>query len=309
MNCDSIRGELVAYLQDELSGPRRAEVERHLGDCRSCSTELDDFRTTQKAVVALRVDAASSGFEQQVRDRISAKVAELRARGSVRFRTGRERNEEAAKWPGLGAWLRRKKRLLIFFAAAVLPVAGLFALAWYTVVMPYFHGVDKDREASEKVLRELKRGRSFQLRQTAQRRNLAVSEEGWVSGADFLGSRPVRLIPVIEPEQAGHPVACCVYAFTPAQWQAFLAQERIWRHTPHYSRWTNMVDSSLPGVLEKGRLQLPADCFSRVLGEPAEVTVLTIGGDHYEIWDRQELEDYLRPRTELAPAKPAGAGD
>ena len=307
MSCESIRAELVAYLHDELSAPRRTEVQQHLDGCRECSAELDGFRQTQKAVGQLRVNTASTGFEEKVQERIAAKVAELRARGSIRFRTGRERNAEAAKWPGLAAWLGQRRRALWLFLIAAVPVVAVFALVWLTVVQPYFDDVHKRKEFAQKQFEAMKRGQNFQLRLQAsgQRRDLAVSADGWVSGADFLGGGSLRLVPVRDPSAAGRPEARCVYVFTPAQWKTFLAQENICRGTPLHEAWKNMAEAATEVLPEKGRLFLPTSCFRQLLAEPDEVSILAIGNDHYEIWDRSDLDDYLRPRATLTPAKPA----
>lgn len=307
MSCESIRAELVAYLHDELSAPRRTEVQRHLEGCRECSAELDGFRQTQKAVGQLRVNAASTDFEKKTQERIAAKVEELRARGSIRFRTGRERNAEAAKWPGLGVWLSQRRRALWFVLIAAVPVVAVFALIWLAVVKPYFDDVHKRKEFAQKQFEARKRGQNFQLRRQAsgQRRDLAVSADGWVSGVDFLGGGSLRLVPVRDPSVDGRPEGRCVYVFTPAQWRAFLGQESICRGTPLYGAWKNMAEAATEVLPEKGCLFLPAHCFRQLLAEPDEVSVLAIGSDHYEIWDRSDLDDYLRPRATLTPAKPA----
>jgi anti-sigma factor RsiW len=306
MSCESIRAELVAYLHDELSAPRRTEVQRHLEGCRECSAELDGFRQTQKAVGRLRVSAASTGFEKKVQERIAAKVEDLRARGSVRFRTGRERNAEAAKWPGLSAWLGQRRRALWLFLIAAVPVVAVFALIWLTVVKPYFDDVRARKEFARKQFEAMKRGQNFQLRLQAsgQRRDLAVSADGWVSGADFLGGGSLRLVPVRDPSAEGRPEGRCVYVFTAAQWNSFLGQENICRGTPLHEAWKNMVQAATEVLPEKGRLFLPAHCFRQLLAEPDKVSVLAIGNDHCEIWDAAELDDYLLPRPMISPSKP-----
>jgi len=306
MSCESFRAELVAFLQEELSASRRAEVQSHLATCRDCSAELDGFRMTQQAVGGLRVRAVSSGFEKKVQERIAAKVADLRSRGSVRFRTGRERNEEAAKWPGLRVWLARRRRTVWFLLIAIGPVVAAFALAWVYIVTPYFEEARKRREFRAKELEDLKRGLNYQLRRRAaeQRRDSAVSEDGWIADAGFPNGTALRLVAVCEPARGSVPEGRCVYVFTPAQWKAFLGQEAVRRGTPLYGAWKGMIEASVEVQPERGRLFLPPACFRQALGEPVKVSVLAIGTDHFEIWDSGDLGFYLNPKPPARTAPP-----
>jgi hypothetical protein len=305
VNCESIRPELVAYLQDELGEPRRAEVQAHLGGCRACSAELEDFRSAQQALAGLRLSAPSQGFEQRVRARIAAKVEELRSRGSVRFRTGRERVDAAQEWPGLNTWVSRGRRaglMLLLAAGVVLP---LLALIWFGAVRPYFEDLRRRKEFAQQQFEEQRQGLPFRLRREAPRTNLRATSDGRVAGLELLGKEAVRLVPVWEPGLEVRPDSRIVYVFTPGQWRAFLAQERIRTGTPSYPAWKNMVEAAREVLPEAGTLYLPPQCFRELLGEPGEVAVLTLP-DHYEIWDRGDLDEYLRPPMRLAPRPPAG---
>lgn len=301
MSCESIRAELVAYLHDELSAPRRTEVQQHLDGCRECSAELDGFRQTQKAVGQLRVNTASTGFEEKVQERIAAKVAELRARGSIRFRTGRERNAEAAKWPGLAAWLGQRRRALWLFLIAAVPVLGLFALVWFGIAAPYYRDLEVRKEEAKRQREEQLKGESFRRRRDAPRLELKATADGRVQGVGLLGSEAVRLVPVIEPETELRPEGRCVYVFTPAQWRTFLGQENVRRGTPLYQAWQDMVAAASEVLPDQGTLYLPPRCFRQLLAGPGEVSVLTLP-DHYEIWDRSDLDQYLRPSITITPA-------
>jgi DNA-binding transcriptional regulator/RsmH inhibitor MraZ len=65
-----------------------------------------------------------------------------------------------------------------------------------------------------------------------------------------------------------------------------------------------MVQASAEVLPEKGRLFLPVSCFRQLLGGPDAVSILAIEADHFEIWDQSDLDEYLRPRAVLNPAKP-----
>jgi len=305
VNCESIRLELVAYLQNELNEPRRAEVQAHLGGCRACAAELEDFRSAQQALAGLRISTPPKDFEQRVRARIAAKVEELRVRGSVRFRTGRERVDAAKQWPGLTTWVSQRRRAAIMFLLAAAVVLPVLALIWFGVVRPYFEDLRRRKEFAQQQLEEQKKGLPFQLRRAAPRANLRATSDGRVAGLDFLGKAAVRLVPVWEPGLEIRPDSRIVYVYTSGQWQAFLAQERIRTGTPSHEAWKNMVAASREVLPDAGTLYLPPQCFRELLGEPGEVSVLTLP-DHYEIWERSDLDEYLRPPARLHPGPPAG---
>jgi hypothetical protein len=109
---------------------------------------------------------------------------------------------------------------------------------------------------------------------------------------------------VREASSGGRPEVRCVYAFTPEQWSACLAQENLRRGTPYYQAWKAMVDASVEVRPRDGRMQLSAG-LRQLLAEPTEVSVLTIGQDRCEIWARADLDAYLRPHPSPAPDQPA----
>lgn len=316
MSCESIRAELVAYLQDELAAPRRAEVQQHLSGCRECTAELDGYRTTQKAVSGLRVGEVSGDFEKKVRERISAKVAELRSKGSPRFRTGRERNEEAGKWPGLWPWLAGKRRAVLLFLLCSVPVVAIFWAVYAFVVKPFFSEVAAEKKQNSYILEDFLPDSRYRMRTAAaadaSRRNVKISADGVMGSAEFLGTEPLRLVPVIEPAAGGHPTGACIYVYTPSQWQSLLDEEPRVRTMPVYPAWKRMVDTAFEVRPDGGSLRLPPGCL-RDIGAPARVSVLRIGDKRYEIWEGATLEEYLttdprRPGVKLAPAKPRAGG-
>lgn len=44
--CSRIIGLLVDYLEDRLSAPVRADLERHLGACPRCEAQINTYRST-----------------------------------------------------------------------------------------------------------------------------------------------------------------------------------------------------------------------------------------------------------------------
>jgi predicted anti-sigma-YlaC factor YlaD len=70
MDCRQVRALLVAYLDNEVGGQRRADIESHLAGCQKCRGERDSIRTAQQAVRtefaarAGRVELPTRAWEQ-----------------------------------------------------------------------------------------------------------------------------------------------------------------------------------------------------------------------------------------------------
>ncbi|HYA49249.1 MAG TPA: zf-HC2 domain-containing protein [Burkholderiales bacterium] len=58
------------YLEGELAGPERAEVERHLAVCPACRLELEDRRLLVRAVAELAPVEVPEGFAEAVMARL-----------------------------------------------------------------------------------------------------------------------------------------------------------------------------------------------------------------------------------------------
>jgi anti-sigma factor RsiW len=289
MSCESIRADLVAYLQDELGEPRRVEIRSHLAGCRACAAELDDFSTARDAAKRVRVEAPSADFQKRVRERIASKVEEMRARGSVRFRTSRERVDAAQEWPGLGEWLRQRRRLglMLLLAAAVLfPCAGL---VWKYAIQPYKQKVEERRTAVRAELEWLQANYSREARRAAPRLDLEAKSDGTVAGLTFLADGPVRLVPGAD---AG-PNDRFVLLYSAPQWVAFL--DRLPGSVREETRtfWRSTRETSCEAPVAGAQVRLLKDLFEKLLGEPGEIAVLQLG-DHAEIWVRTDLDAYLR---------------
>lgn len=299
MSCDSIRADLVAYLQDELGEPRRVEVQNHLAGCRACAAELDGFRTARDAAKRLRVGAPSADFQKQVRERIARKVAELRAQGSVRFRTSRERVEAAQEWPGLAEWLRQRRRLglmLLVSAAVLVPCAGL---VWIYVIHPYQDEVARHKNEALAERNWLVANYSRKARHSAERLDLEARADGTVAGIALLADGPVKLVAGAGSDADDR----CVLVYTAGQWQALSARRPELINPETQAAWQAMIAGAREATVDRGTLRLPPELFVRLLGEPGQVTVLRLG-DHSEIWDRSDLDAYLRGPS-ASPRGPA----
>jgi predicted anti-sigma-YlaC factor YlaD len=77
ITCDELIAALTSYLDDEASARVRADVEAHIGRCRTCRVLYDTTRRT------LRVVTDSGSFE--LPEEVSARVVE-RIAGAVRAR-------------------------------------------------------------------------------------------------------------------------------------------------------------------------------------------------------------------------------
>jgi len=71
-NCGSIRWELSAYLDGELTPPQRTEVEAHLASCARCQGELNEMKALVTGVAALPKLQPAPRFLAEVRRKIAS---------------------------------------------------------------------------------------------------------------------------------------------------------------------------------------------------------------------------------------------
>jgi anti-sigma factor (TIGR02949 family) len=67
MTCEEALRSLAAYLDDELAGDERQNVQRHLDVCRSCYSRAEFERRLKFELRKLGKDEVPVGFEQRVR--------------------------------------------------------------------------------------------------------------------------------------------------------------------------------------------------------------------------------------------------
>ena len=71
--------ELIAYLKDELTGPSRETVTRHLDGCADCRSALADFRTLLSGVATVTVPPVSwPRYRAELRLRLETQAARRR---------------------------------------------------------------------------------------------------------------------------------------------------------------------------------------------------------------------------------------
>jgi anti-sigma factor RsiW len=72
INCVSIEGKLVAYLDGRARPADRHAVEAHLGACHACRTRAEEFRALSIALDGLPEISPSASFDAALRARIAA---------------------------------------------------------------------------------------------------------------------------------------------------------------------------------------------------------------------------------------------
>jgi len=70
MPCDVPREDLSAYIDDELTAERKAEIETHLLECDECSAELAFLLSGNRSVESLVEYGTPRSFETELRDRV-----------------------------------------------------------------------------------------------------------------------------------------------------------------------------------------------------------------------------------------------
>lgn len=77
MECQELRDELSAFLDQEVSPERRAAIELHLGRCDACAREVEAWRGAIGAVAGLPRVRVPAGLAESIRVRLVAAEREL----------------------------------------------------------------------------------------------------------------------------------------------------------------------------------------------------------------------------------------
>lgn len=70
MRCKDVWREISNYLDDDISPEMRAELERHLENCRHCAALVDSTRNVLLLVADERVFPLPIGFSDRLRKRL-----------------------------------------------------------------------------------------------------------------------------------------------------------------------------------------------------------------------------------------------
>ncbi|HXE91676.1 MAG TPA: zf-HC2 domain-containing protein [Terriglobales bacterium] len=77
INCDHVRREVSNYLEGDLDPALRAEIERHLEQCRHCAAEYDATRNIVVLLADERVFTLPAGFRQRLHARLERELKSL----------------------------------------------------------------------------------------------------------------------------------------------------------------------------------------------------------------------------------------
>ncbi|MHC4914366.1 MAG: anti-sigma factor family protein [Planctomycetota bacterium] len=303
MTTDFISAELVAYLNGELPPARRQEIEGLLRSDPDRAKELEDYKKAQKVLAGLRVSRASTGFHDKVRERITRKVEELRAKGSPRFRTARERVQAARKGLTAAEIRRRSKKAFKLYVIALLftlPILGLGLLGAHY----YFAEQRRMREQSEKEKQRRRQDSARTERRDARARALKPAAIGGrIRGLDFLEGRDVHLV----PHQGRAENERCVFVYDKKQWEKYLGEIEKRRGLRGYETQLDAARRARVVPVRQGALLLPRELHQEHLGGPIAVEILRLR-DRAEIWVPEDLEDYLAVKVMIRPRRPAPPG-
>ncbi len=290
MSTDFISAELVDYLNNELPPNRRKEIEELLDNNPERAREFEEFKQAQQAVRGLQVRNASTDFNIKVQGRIQKKIEELRARGSTRFRTARQRVDAARE--GLsGDEIKRRsgKAVKLFLIAflATLPVLGLGLLGGYY----YYEERAILRKASEDRRRALLQGLALQERRKAwaQGKVLVVAADGQVSGLSFAGNKKFHLVLHARQESGEH----CVFVYDSEQWVNYLAEVEKRKGLRGYEALASAAHEAREVKAKDGVLCLPPAVYQEFLRAPARIQVLRLVG-RAEIWSTDDFGEYMK---------------
>jgi hypothetical protein len=299
MSTDFISAELVDYLNNELAPNRRKEIEDLLDTNPERAREFEEFKQAQQAVRQLKVKDASGDFNAKVQNRIQKKIEELRARGSTRFRTARQRVDAARE--GLSAEeIKRRSgkaaKLFLIALLATLPVLGLGLLGGYC----YFEERARLRKISEDRRRTLLEGLALRERQKARATGkvLAVAADGQVSGLGFAGNKKFHLV-LFARQKSGER---CVFVYDPEQWKNYLAVIEKRRGLRGYKALAAAAQQAREVKAKDDVLQLPPAVYQEFLRAPARIQTLMLVG-RAEIWSTDDFGEYMKRAPKPAPKR------
>jgi uncharacterized membrane protein len=296
MSAESISAELLDYLNDELSTDRREAVEEMLRKDPEKARELDDYRQAQKAFKKLRLKAPSVDFNEKVLKRITTKIEELRARGSQRFRTSRERVDDAREGLSTAEIKKRSRKAAKFSLLAMV----LLAIPLLCAIIGLFVHMRDSAAKKNKTMIE-KKTPIKEKRRTAKRTALRVLEGGLICGMDSLADGSIR---VLTDGGAGGERRC-FFIYDETEWKGFMKLGWDMRGTKRFSSWEDTRARAIIVKVAGGMAQLPKDLrkFLPLSSGPA-VLLRGIKG-HSEIWLENELEEHLLPEVVINLKPPA----
>jgi DNA-binding transcriptional regulator/RsmH inhibitor MraZ len=305
--CDFDPEDLVALAWDGLDAGRRAEVERHVMDCRACTAEIESVRNVREATRALGEIAPSPSFRERLMARVrdaaggerTTPVKGLRIIGPAtrRFAQIVARDRAAA------AWFHPRWRFLAIAASAAACFAFLVLWTTWTPEVPEHPIVRKPKKDPLKIAR---RARVLRLKERTEcRTKVSTRLEGrWLDVGDLLGDGEVILAGVVDASE----YESCVYAFRASEWEAFSRRQRRVPEGPEFERFSAMARQRRVVRVLDGRIEIPEDLISAHIPGP-DVEILR-HSDRAEIWSRGNLHEHLTtPRhipVDLGPVTLAG---
>jgi len=74
IDCQHVWEHISAYIDGEVDGALRAEIEKHLETCEICSAVLDSTRNVVLLVADGRVFELPAGFSDRLHERLEAEL-------------------------------------------------------------------------------------------------------------------------------------------------------------------------------------------------------------------------------------------
>ena len=77
MECNNVREELVAYIDDELSSMGKHTIEAHLADCKECAAEHDKLKATIESTHKAETLQPAQNWWETLQERLYAPDSDL----------------------------------------------------------------------------------------------------------------------------------------------------------------------------------------------------------------------------------------
>ena len=292
-NCASLAPDLAAYAWGKLGDERLAEVQSHVDQCASCSSELDDFREVKDAVALIPTISLTQDFSERLMVRVRGAKRVSRATPLVSPAAGsasRRLASMAERDRPVISWLRPRLKVITLVASAAAAALFLFISQMVEIETP---------TPKTAALREPHKPGRATVARWRQRRECESLIEAALDGdaldvSDILADGDMMMTASYDVSQHEK----CVLLFAADDWDALRAAFSVAPAGPEKLRFAGMEAAGRAVSVAGGRLAVPGEFGSTYLEGGSDLVIMKLRG-RTEIWSRRALEDHRRKLPQI----------